>query len=127
MRPVIPPVASPPPFWRSETLSQGGDAPALLVGDDQVSYAELARLVGEEAAAWPGAGERRLVLVELEATVPSIVTYLAALDAGHVVLLAAPGRAQYLVDAWCPDDRASRGDGTWSVASAASAGRHDLH
>ncbi|MGH3390825.1 MAG: AMP-binding protein [Actinomadura sp.] len=120
-------MTSPPPFWRSETLSQGGDAPALLVGDDQVSYAELARLVGEEAAAWPGAGERRLVLVELEATVPSIVSYLAALDAGHVVLLAAPGRAQDLVDAWSPDDRASRSDGTWAVASAASGGRHDLH
>ncbi len=127
MEDVIRPQTGWAPFWRSETLSQRGDAPALLAGGEQVSYAELARLVDAEAAAWPGGGERRLVLVELEATVPSIVSYLAALNAGHVVLLAAQGRAQHLIDAWSPDDLASRRDGTWVVTSAVPDGRHDLH
>ena len=110
MSEVLDRTSTPAPFWRSEVLARHGTAPALLAGDEQVGYAELARRVRREAAAWPGAGVRRLVLVEIEPTVDSVVTYLAALDAGHVVLLAAPGRADALAQVWAPDDRAHRRD-----------------
>ena len=92
-----------------------------------MGYAELARRVRREAAAWPGAGVRRLVLVEIEPTVESVVTYLAALDAGHVVLLAAPGRADALAQVWAPDDRAHRRDRAWVVVHGSAPARHDLH
>ena len=96
MSEVLDRISSPAPFWRSDVLTRHGDAPALVDGDEQVTYADLARRVAQEAAAWPGTGERRLVLVEIEPTIESVVTYLAALEAGHVVLLAAPGRAETL-------------------------------
>ena len=117
----------PAPFWRSDVLARHGAAPALLAGDEQVDHAELARRVAQEAAAWPGAGVRRLVLVEIEPTVESVVTYLAALDAGHVVLLAAPGRGDALAQLWAPDDRAHRRDRRWVVAHGSAPARHDLH
>ena len=117
----------PAPFWRSDVLARHGAAPALLAGDEHVDHAELARRVAQEAAAWPGAGVRRLVLVEIEPTVESVVTYLAALDAGHVVLLAAPGRGDALAQLWAPDDRAHRRDRRWVVAHGSAPARHDLH
>ena len=92
-----------------------------------MTYADLARRVAQEAAAWPGTGERRLVLVEIEPTIDSVVTYLAALEAGHVVLLAAPGRAETMAQVWSPDDRAHLSDRSWVVSHGSAPGRHDLH
>ena len=127
MSEVLDRISSPAPFWRSDVLTRHGDAPALVDGDEQVTYADLARRVAQEAAAWPGTGERRLVLVEIEPTIESVVTYLAALEAGHVVLLAAPGRAETLAQVWSPDDRAHLGDRSWVVSHGSAPGRHDLH
>ena len=90
MSEVLARASTPAPFWRSDVLTRHGDAVALVDGDEQVTYADLARRVAQEAAAWPGTGERRLVLVEVEPTIDGVVTYLAALEAGHVVLLAGP-------------------------------------
>ena len=127
MNEVLDRTSTPAPFWRSDVLSRRGDAAALVDGDEQVTYADLARRVAQEAAAWPGTGERRLVLVEIEPTIDSVVTYLAALEAGHVVLLAAPGRAETMAQAWSPDDRARLSDRSWVVSHGSAPGRHDLH
>ncbi|HET7820280.1 MAG TPA: AMP-binding protein, partial [Ornithinibacter sp.] len=117
----------PMPFWHPGSATSDSTAPALVVGTDTLSHADLADRVRQEARAWPGAGERRLVLLEIEPTLDSVVTYLAAVEAGHVVLLSAPGRADSLVDAWAPDDRAARVDGAWAVSHGTARGRHDLH
>ncbi len=127
MSEVLHRTSTPAPFWRSGVLTRHGAAPALLAGDEQLDYAELARRVQGEAAAWPGAGDRRLVLVEIEPTIDSVVTYLAALEAGHVVLLAAPGRAEAMAQAWSPDDRAHRRERAWVVEHGSAPGCHDLH
>jgi acyl-coenzyme A synthetase/AMP-(fatty) acid ligase len=101
---------------------------AALIGDGgKLSYDELARRVAEQADRWPGAGTRRLVLVEIEATADAVVTYLAAVTAGHVVLLAAPGRANTLDAQWLPDDLARLEDGKWTVSHGPGGSRHDLH
>ncbi len=115
------------PFWHPGSATGDSAAPALVAGTDTLSHADLADRVRQEARAWPGAGERRLVLLEIEPTLDSVVTYLAAVEAGHVVLLSAPGRADSLVDAWAPDDRAARVDGAWAVSHGTAHGRHDLH
>ncbi|HYN66879.1 MAG TPA: AMP-binding protein, partial [Ornithinibacter sp.] len=127
MSEVLDRTITPAPFWRTEVLTRHGAAPALIDVSEQVSHAELGRRVQHEARAWPGTGERRLVLVEIEPTIASVVTYLAALAAGHVVLLAAPGRAEAMARAWSPDDRARPRDGAWAVDHGPAPGRHDLH
>ena len=114
-------------FWHPDTPTRDAAAPALLTGRESLTHGDLADRVTRQAQAWPGAGERRLVLVEIEPTLDSVVTYLAATEAGHVVLLSAPGRARSLVDAWAPDDLASRADGTWAVSHGTGHARHELH
>ncbi|HEU5144345.1 MAG TPA: non-ribosomal peptide synthetase, partial [Dermatophilaceae bacterium] len=70
-------------------LAEHGTRTALHTDAGAVTYADLAGRVQELAARLGGA--RRLVLVEGGATVETVVAYLAALDAGHVVLLAGAG------------------------------------
>ena len=70
-------------------LSLYGSRPAILSAGRTITYAALARRVDEMAARL--AGPRRLVLLEARSTPESVVSYLAALAAGHVVLLAAGG------------------------------------
>ena len=115
------------PFWHPGVAIRHGTAPALVSGTDSLSHADLADRVAREARSWPGTGERRLVLLEIEPSLDSVVTYLAAVEAGHVVLLSAPGHAGSLLEAWAPDDRAARLDGTWTVSHDTAHGRHDLH
>src|SRR6478609_2482696 len=127
MSEVLDRTSTPAPFWRSDVLTRHGGTTALVHGEEQVTYADLARRVAREADAWPGTGERRLVLVEIEPTVDSVVTYLAALEAGHVVLLTAPGRTDTVAQVWSPDDRAHLRDGRWVVSHGSAPGTHDLH
>ncbi len=127
MSEVLDRISTPAPFWRSDVLTRHGASPALVAGDEQLSYAELGQRVELEANGWPGAGKRRLVLLEIEPSVASVVTYLAALQAGHVVLLAAPGRAERLATAWSPDDTARLRGRSWEVSHGSTPGRHDLH
>jgi acyl-CoA synthetase (AMP-forming)/AMP-acid ligase II len=67
-------------------LARFGDVPAIVSGDTCLTYAELARLVGERAAVL--GSNRRLVLLECRNDVETVVTYLAALQGRHPVLLA---------------------------------------
>jgi hypothetical protein len=115
------------PFWHVDALSRHRTAPALVTDDEILSHADLATRVARQAQAWPGTGARRLVLLEIEPTVDAVVTYLAALAAGHVVLLGAPGRGDGLADAWSPDDRARSDGGGWDVVHGPETAAHDLH
>lgn len=88
-------VAQPPgvqPVRRSaftvEELAAYGGRPALLTTDGAVTYAELADRVHASADALGPV--RRLVLIAGANAVEPVVSYLAALTAGHPVLLA-PG------------------------------------
>jgi acyl-CoA synthetase (AMP-forming)/AMP-acid ligase II len=62
------------------------DRPALITDRETISYGELAARVAAEMELV--GSTRRLVLIELQNTVSAIVSYLAALRAGHVVLIA---------------------------------------
>lgn len=83
-----------------------------LVGEDgaAVSYADLARRADAFAAEHWGVADgheaKRLVLLQMANTVPSVVRYLAALRAGHAVLLTGDdphGKAAALVSRYRPD------------------------
>ncbi|SDC07953.1 non-ribosomal peptide synthetase [Actinokineospora iranica] len=91
----------------AEALAGFGDRPALIGRDTvtsheiQTTYRELAARVAETAERL--GTTRRLVLVAAGNAVEPIVAYLAALRAGHPVLLAAPDRVDALVEAYDPD------------------------
>jgi hypothetical protein len=107
------------------SLSERGSRPALVTAELTVTYAALARRVQELAARL--AGERRLVLVEGRSTPETVVAYLAALAAGHVVLLAAAGAdglVRQLRATYDPDVVLGP-DGSVEVVRQASV--HDLH
>ena len=89
-----------------------------------LTYAELAARV--DGAATALSGTRTLVLLAAENSVSWLVTYLAALQAGHVVLLAPgdrPAHLDGLVRAYRPGVVAARGADGWAVTSR-TAGRH---
>jgi acyl-CoA synthetase (AMP-forming)/AMP-acid ligase II len=82
----------------ASALARHGDAPALVTGDGTaIGYRELAGRV-DEVMRVLGTAERRLVLVAGANAVEPIVAYLAALAAGHPVLLV-PGERPEVVDA----------------------------
>ncbi|MDQ3107185.1 MAG: non-ribosomal peptide synthetase, partial [Actinomycetota bacterium] len=72
----------------ADELGGRGIRPALIDGDRVVTYAELDERVADEANRLGPV--RRLVLLEISPDLPSIVTYLAALQGRHPVLLAPP-------------------------------------
>jgi acyl-coenzyme A synthetase/AMP-(fatty) acid ligase/acyl carrier protein len=117
---------SPRPLWRTEALAAHGTDAALVTRDELVTYSELARRVDDVARAWPGP-RRRLVLVEVTPTVDAVVTYLAALQAGHVVVLSEPGRAADIARVWTPDDHAQPTPAGWRLEHSPDEGRHVLH
>jgi non-ribosomal peptide synthetase component E (peptide arylation enzyme) len=124
------PVALPAPrtVGLVADLAARGDAPAVVADGEVLSYAALAGLVDEEARRFgPG---RRLVLVAAENTLACLVTYLGALRAGHVVLLAPGDRAQHLdglVAAYDPDTVAGAGADGWQVVPRRQDPAHELH
>ncbi|MCQ4630241.1 AMP-binding protein [Shinella sp. CPCC 100929] len=80
-----------------------GDRPALVFpGHRIVTYAELARRISRRAALF-GNG-RRLVAIEAGTCEHAIVSYLAALAAGHAVALLPPGQPA-LTERFCEDFR----------------------
>ncbi|HET8660158.1 MAG TPA: AMP-binding protein [Micromonosporaceae bacterium] len=96
------PVPRTVPFARD--LAVHGDRPALVTPQSELSYRDLAARV--DAMAQRLGRERRLVLLAAANTVDSVVTYLAALAAGHPLLLAPgdrPDSIRSLVDAYTPD------------------------
>ncbi len=70
------------------SLRRHGDAPALLARGERLSYADLADRVERRAASL--GPQRRLQLLECRNTVETVVAYLAALEAGHPLILVGP-------------------------------------
>nr|WP_203416448.1 AMP-binding protein [Jiangella ureilytica] len=108
------------PFARD--LARHGNRLAVVAGDDRWTYRELAQRV-DAAAARLGAG-RKLVLVSGANDAEQLVTYLAALAAGHVALLVPPAQAGAVAAAYDPDVVLLPG-GELEVRRPASA--HELH
>nr|WP_260859879.1 AMP-binding protein [Streptomyces cupreus] len=106
-------------------LAAHGDRPALLTADGALSYRRLAEKVTRTAARL--GTHRRLVLLTGAHTTDVLVTYLAALAAGHPVLLVPgdnPEAVRSLTAAYDPDVVVSA-DGRLDERRAVSA--HELH
>lgn len=86
----VPGASSGARFFDVTALSRFRDTPALIAADKTVSYAELARRARDFGRSL--GDERRLVAIEGANTPAAITSYIGALDAGHTVLLTAPGQ-----------------------------------
>lgn len=107
-------------------LAGFGDSTAIRTKGHSVSYAELARRVADTARSF--GPDRRLIALEAENTLASVVVYLAALSSGNPLLILPTGDgAEALVQAYDPDIvvRASDGEAVPEVRREES--RHDLH
>ena len=99
-----------------DELASWGDRVAVVDPSQTLTYAALADRVDDSAAALPTT--RQVVLLAAENSVDWLVTYLAALAAGHVVLLAPgdrPAHLEALVRAYQPGVVASRAGRGWQV------------
>ncbi|MFD7256188.1 AMP-binding protein [Streptomyces sp. NPDC059874] len=110
-------------------LAAHGDRTAVITADGRVSYTRLAGLV--DAMAGRLGSERRLVMLVGANTLDALVVHLAALAAGHPVLLV-PGdhdeAVQSLIDAYDPDVVARPdGGGAWVLDERRPVSAHDLH
>jgi len=109
-------------------LAGFGDRPAITTKDQSVSYGELARRVEDMGRAFgPG---RRLIALEAENSLPSLVAYLAALSSGNPLLILPAGggtAAETLVAVYDPDTvvRACRGEVVLDVRRDET--HHELH
>ncbi|MFF1253751.1 AMP-binding protein [Pseudarthrobacter sp. NPDC058329] len=109
-------------------LAGFGDRIAIRTKNQSVSYGELARRVEDMARTFGPA--RRLIALEAENSLPSLVVYLAALSSGNPLLILPTGggtAAQTLLAAYDPDIvvRASQGEAVLDVQRDET--RHDLH
>jgi acyl-CoA synthetase (AMP-forming)/AMP-acid ligase II len=124
----LPPAPAHPSLPLAAGLSAHGARVALLTGDEVLTYADLADRV--EAAAARLGGGRRLILLAGANEVEPLVWYLAALAAGHPVLLVPgdhPDHVDALVAAYDPDLVITPRRGSWSVDERRSGSAHDLH
>ncbi|MGW7328623.1 AMP-binding protein [Streptomyces sp. NPDC054840] len=109
-------------------LAAHGDRTAVVTADGRVSYAELAARVAETAHRL--GRERRLVLLVGANTVDALVVHLAALAAGHPILLVPgdhPQAVQSLIDAYDPDVVAHPEGGEWLLDERRAVSTHELH
>jgi acyl-CoA synthetase (AMP-forming)/AMP-acid ligase II len=109
-------------------LARFGDRTAVSTTSGHVSYDELGRRVEDMARSF--GPHRRLVALEAENTLPSLVAYLAALSSGNPLLILPAGggtAGQALAAAYDPDVvvRASDGEAVLDVRREQT--RHDLH
>src|SRR5215207_9696385 len=99
-------------WW--DDLAEGGDRLAVHSPEQELTYRQLDARVASAAASL-GSG-RKLVLLAGANHPDALVVYVAALRAGHVVLLA-PGPNLRAVDALCarydPDVVVSCARGAW--------------
>ncbi|MEX5636788.1 AMP-binding protein [Parafrankia sp. FMc2] len=95
--------------FSASALARHREHPAVITAQGELSYRELASRVADAREQLDGGGVtggRRLVLVAAANTTDILVMYLAALSAGHVVLLAPGDNAMSvdtLVEAYDPD------------------------
>ena len=108
-------------------LRQFGPRPALLTADGELSYADLASRV--DVAVDRLGGGRRLVVLGVSNTVDSLVAYLAALQAGHPVLLVQDEDAavETAVQAYDPDLVVRAGPGRLRLIERRPGSDHVLH
>ena len=109
-------------------LGRFGDEPALVTAHETVTYRELDERV-ERQAVQLGA-KRGLVLIAGANDIDVIVTYLAALRAGHPVLMAPGGNSDHLdglIDAYRPDLVVRNVDGRTVIDKCGRRSRHQLH
>ena len=124
-------VTTPPDLVRvafAADLARHGDRPAVLTGERVLSYRELAERVDDVADRL--GTERRLVVLAAANDVDSLVAYLAALTAGHPLLLVPadkPAALDSLVAAYDPDVVMRSGDGTPVLDERRPGTRHELH
>ncbi|WP_063804272.1 AMP-binding protein [Streptomyces roseifaciens] len=116
----------PVPFVRD--LATHGDRTALITPMGEILYRELAERVTVTARRL--GSRRRLVLLAGANTADALIGYLAALAAGHVVLLA-PGDSAATVDAFVtaydPDVVVRPADGTCLIDERRTGSAHTLH
>ncbi|MFE0652495.1 AMP-binding protein [Streptomyces sp. NPDC059534] len=115
-------------------LALHGDRTALVTAEGEVSYGELAQRVADTARRLgPG---RRLVLLPGGNTVGALVVHLAALSAGHPVLLVPgdhPEAVEALTAAYDPDvvahpsSGSGSGSGEWRIEERRTGSAHDFH
>jgi acyl-CoA synthetase (AMP-forming)/AMP-acid ligase II len=105
-----------------------GDRTALITADGPVTYRELAARV--DATVRRLGRERRLVLLVGANSPEALVVHLAALAAGHPVLLVPgdhPEAVQSLIDTYDPDVVARPDDGEWVLDERRTVSAHTLH
>ena len=107
-------------------LEAFGNATAIVTDDGRtVSYADLARRADDFSVRL--GSTRRLVVIEATNQLEPLIAYLGALRGGHPVLLAAAGGDhQNLLDTFHPDARFALRDNEWSLCAEVPSGR-DLH
>ncbi|MFI6416908.1 AMP-binding protein [Streptomyces sp. NPDC050842] len=109
-------------------LALHGDRTALMTAEGVVSYRDLAGRV-EDTARRLGL-ERRLILLPGANTVDALVVHLAALSAGHPVLLVPgdhPEAVESLTAAYDPDVVVHFGSGECRIEERRPGSAHDLH
>jgi acyl-CoA synthetase (AMP-forming)/AMP-acid ligase II len=119
------PLATPLGVPFATRLASFGDRVALSTPERTLTYAGLAQRVADRAAAL--GPTRRLVLLAGANGVEPLVTYLAALSAGHPVILVPgdnAGNLASVVEAYDPDIVAGR-DGSLDERRPGTV--HDLH
>jgi hypothetical protein len=111
-----------------ERLEQWGDRAAVHGAEGDLSYLGLAAAVRAEAERLPAT--RQLVLIAAENTVDWLVTYLAALSRGHVVLLVPgdrPDHVEGLEQCYRPGTVVRRTGSAWTTTVQDEGSDHDLH
>ncbi|MFC8275448.1 AMP-binding protein [Streptomyces sp. NPDC057271] len=109
-------------------LALHGDRTAVVTADGEISYRELAGRI-EETARRLGP-ERRLILLPGANTVDALVVHLAALSAGHPVLLVPgdhPEAVESLIAAYDPDVVARPQPGEWRIEERRTGSAHAFH
>ncbi|WP_237740726.1 non-ribosomal peptide synthetase [Crystallibacter crystallopoietes] len=111
-------------------LARFADRPAVITNDGTLSYRQLAARV--EAVAERLGPVRRLVLLAAANDVDSLVAYLAALSAGHPLVLVPgdkPSALESIRDAFDPDVimGTGAGNGEPRLQEVRPATRHQLH
>ncbi|MGW1888475.1 AMP-binding protein [Streptomyces sp. NPDC001970] len=122
------PLISGKPLPLARDLAAHGDRTALITSDGEISYRELTARVAETALRL--GPERRLVLLPGANSVEALVVHLAALSAGHPILLVPgdhPEAVESLTAAYDPDIVVRPEPGQWVIEERRALSAHELH